>query len=66
MITDLQRKMILKAKRNLEDTHKENHKYKVYPQDIVAELNRANNSLYFYDYYRGVHCTIKEVKEVLV
>lgn len=62
---DLQKKMVLKAITNLKKRHKGNTKYRVYPQDVVAELNGANNFPYFKEFYHGVHCTKQEVIEIM-
>ena len=65
MVTELQKKMILKAITILKRRHKGNTKYRVYPQDVVAELHSANNSPYFKELYQGVHCTKQEVIEIM-
>ena len=61
----LRKEMVLKAKKNLEEAHKNNPNYRVYPQDIVAELNRAWNSRYSFNEYNNIHSTVKQVKEIL-
>lgn len=63
--TQLEKEMILKAKHYLKEKHKCNRFYKVHPQDIVSELNRAHNSRYWSDFYKGVRCSTKQVKEIL-
>ena len=62
---ELQKQMVLKAITNLKKRHKDNTKYRVYPQDVVAELNSANNSYFFKELYQGVHCTKQEVVAIM-
>ena len=61
----LRKEMVLRAKKNLEKAHKNNPNYRVYPQDIVCELNRTLNNRYTFDEYGNVHSTLKQVKEIL-
>ena len=56
---------VFQAIKRLEKQQKNNIKYRVYPQDVVGELNRMRSNRFFQGFYNNIHCTTKEVEEIM-